>query len=221
MTYFSSDFIAFFEELSANNHKAWFDQNRKRYQETVKKPFESFINEMILRLQENEPDLQLTAREAIFRINRDIRFSKDKAPYKTHVGAGMAKGGRKSSYPGYYLELSPKRMMVGGGVYFLEKEDLQKIRSEIAYATDEFTALVEDKNFKKCFGEVKGERNKVVPAEFKETMQKQPLIANKHYYYMTTLEPSHITNGNLPDLLMDYYRVGYPLNNFFKKAIEE
>jgi uncharacterized protein (TIGR02453 family) len=219
MTYFTKDFIAFFEELSENNHKDWFDDNRKRYQETVKKPFESFVNEMILRLQENEPDMQLTAKEAIFRINRDIRFSKDKAPYKTHAGAGISKGGRKSPYPGYYLELGPKRIMVGGGIYFLDKEGLQKVRSEIAHATDEFTALVEDKDFKKRFGEVKGERNKVLPAEYKEVVQQQPLIANKHYYYMATLEPKHITNAKLPNMLMEYYQVGRPLNSFFKKAM--
>jgi uncharacterized protein (TIGR02453 family) len=219
MIYFTKDFIAFFEELSENNHKDWFDDNRKRYQETVKKPFESFVNEMILRLQENEPDMQLTAKEAIFRINRDIRFSKDKAPYKTHAGAGISKGGRKSPYLGYYLELGPKRIMVGGGIYFLDKEGLQKVRSEIAHATDEFTALVEDKDFKKRFGEVKGERNKVLPAEYKEVVQQQPLIANKHYYYMATLEPKHITNAKLPNMLMEYYQVGRPLNSFFKKAM--
>ncbi len=219
MTYFTPDFIAFFDELSENNHKGWFDENRKRYQETVKKPFESFVNEMILRLQEQEPDLQLTAKEAIFRINRDIRFSKDKAPYKTHTGAGMSKGGRKSPYPGYYLELGPKRIMVGGGIYFLDKEGLQKVRSEIAHATDEFTSLVEDNTFKKRFGEVKGERNKRLPMEFQEAAQTQPLIANKHFYYMATLEPKHITSPKLPDMLMEYYQTGHPLNAFFKRAI--
>ena len=109
--------------------------------------------------------------------------------------------------------------MVGGGIYFLDKEGLQKIRSEIAHATDEFTGLVENKDFKKRFGEVKGERNKVLPAEYKEVAQKQPLIANKHFYYMAALEPKHITNGGLPDMLMEYYQTGYPLNSFFKRAI--
>jgi len=219
MTYFTQDFIAFFEELSENNHKDWFDENRKRYQNSVKKPFESFVNEMILRLQEQEPDLQLTAKEAIFRINRDIRFSKDKTPYKTHTGAGISKGGRKSPHPGYYLELGPKRIMVGGGIYFLDKEGLQKVRSEIAHAADEFTTLVEDKTFKKRFGDVKGERNKILPAEFKETAQTQPLIANKHFYYMATLEPVHIISPKLPDMLMEYYQTGHPLNGFFKRAM--
>jgi uncharacterized protein (DUF2461 family) len=109
--------------------------------------------------------------------------------------------------------------MVGGGIYFLDKEGLQKIRSEIAHATDEFTALVENKDFKKRFGEVKGERNKVLPPEYKEVAQQQPLIANKHYYYMTTLEPKHITSPKFPDMLMEYYQAGHPLNSFFKKAM--
>ena len=95
MAYFTQDFIDFFQELSANNHREWFHANKKRYEQQVKVPFQSFVQLMIDRVQEVDRNVVLTPKDAIFRINRDIRFSADKTPYKTNVSAIISSGGKK------------------------------------------------------------------------------------------------------------------------------
>ena len=223
MKYFTQAYIDFFSELENNNQKAWFDENRKRYEKHVKEPFKAFINELIIKVQEFEPDLQVLAKDTIFRINRDIRFSKNKTPYKVHMAANLARGGRKSYLPGYYIQLSASQVMLGGGVYFSSKEknSLYKVRSEISYETEKFNQIVNAPAFKDTFGEVLGDKNKRLPSEFQDTLQEQPLIANKQFYYMKKLDPQLITDENLVTTVADYLQVGAPLNQFFKMALEE
>lgn len=126
MTFFTPDFFRFFEELSENNHRDWFDANRQRYEDEVKKPFRALVEALVLRLHDLEPNWVLDAGQCIFRINRDVRFSKDKRPYKEHVSAAFSKWGKKSAYPGYYFQINHHQLMVGGGAYFLEKSIWKK-----------------------------------------------------------------------------------------------
>ena len=217
--YFQQDFLDFFKELHENNHKQWFDENRKRYETFVKKPFKLFVEAMILEVQQFEPDLITSSKESIFRINRDIRFSKDKTPYKTHVSAAIAQGGKKSDLPGYYLQLGAEEVLIGGGAYQIEKEHLYKIRQEIAYEPEAFQKIITNKTFKNSFGEIKGAANKILPAEFKEDAQKQPLIANKQFYFMTTLPSKVIVHDDLPPILSAYFRAAKPLNDFLRRAV--
>src|SRR3990172_7685543 len=109
MRYFEPDFLDFFEELSKNNTKAWMDKNRKRYEANIKLPFIAFIDLMIEKMREVDRSLDTNAKESIFRINRDTRFSKNKNPYNTNVSANIATGGRKAvNSPGFYLHFSPE-----------------------------------------------------------------------------------------------------------------
>jgi uncharacterized protein (TIGR02453 family) len=106
MSHFSKDFLAFFEELAGDNNKDWFDANRTRYHEVVKDPWYAFVQQIIDEVRKDDPDLHLEPKQAVFRINRDIRFSKNKQPYKTHVAAVISRGGRKElTYPGLYVHL--------------------------------------------------------------------------------------------------------------------
>ena len=220
MGYFSEKFFSFFEELSLNNNKDWFHAHKKTYEDFIKKPFEQLVEELIDMIREEEPDLDIEPKDAIFRINRDIRFSKDKTPYKTHVGASIKKGGKKSpNSPGFYIHLSSDSAMVGGGVYGLETKDLYRIRKHIAQSLNEFSKVLEDKNFRKKYGSLKGEKNQRIPKEFQEALKKQPLIANKHFLYTTKLDPEIILEPDLPDQLMDYYRAGKHINDFFQTAL--
>ena len=118
MKYFSSDYLQFFKDLAPNNNKEWFDINRKRYEEVVREPFKVFITDLIDELSKDDSEIQITQKEAIFRINRDVRFAKDKTPYKMSNSAIISKGGRKDkSYPGVYIELGPEKLGVYGGVF--------------------------------------------------------------------------------------------------------
>ena len=221
MAYFRKDFIKFFKELNKNNHKEWFEANRKRYEKEVKDPFHKFIDEMIGRINADDADVRIEAKEAIFRINRDIRFSKDKTPYKTNVSAIISSGGKKDkTIPGIYLEFNAKEIRFYGGAHMVEKEQLHNIRSAIVNNPKEFTQLIEDRGFKKRFGEIHGEQNKRLPEEFVEATKIQPLIANKQFYYYAIIDIKNLTSDNLPDLLMEYYFAAKPMKNFLRNAIQ-
>jgi uncharacterized protein (TIGR02453 family) len=108
--------LDFLKDLSSNNTREWFEMNKPVYNK-VKADFENFVNEIIAEIQRFDPSLgSLQAKDCTFRIYRDVRFSHDKSPYKTNIGAFMAKGGRKSAGSGYYLHIEPGKSFVGGGI---------------------------------------------------------------------------------------------------------
>jgi uncharacterized protein (TIGR02453 family) len=206
MGHFTKDFITFFKDLANNNSKNWFDQNRKRYEISVKKPFNAFVEEMIVRIHADNPDVLITPSEAIFRINRDIRFSNDKTPYKTHMSAFISPGGKKAKdEPGFYFQLGVNGIRIYSGVYQLDKEKLNKVRSAIAINSDNFSEIINNDKFRSKYGEVLGERHKRIPPEFRDAAIKQPLIANKSFYVMADIEEMQIIAPKLSGLLMDYY----------------
>ncbi len=220
MSYFTSEYLAFFEELSRKNSKAWFDANRKRYEEHVKCPFETFVDVMIDLIKAEDPEVLITAKDAVFRINKDIRFSKEKTPYKTHMAANVSKEGRRSKeWPGFYFQFGADQLAVGGGTYVVEPPTLLKIRKAIADEVPGFQKLVKAKSFTTAYGSLQGERNKVMPPEFREAVAKEPLIANKQFYYMCNLDPSVLLKNDLPKRLLNYYKAGRDINSFLKRAM--
>lgn len=220
MSFFTPDFIAFFEELAENNHKTWFDANRKRYENSVKKPFQNFIAHLIDRVQEDDPSVQITPKDAIFRINRDIRFSKDKTPYKTNVSAIISPGGRKDkSYPGIYVELKTDEIRYYGGAHMLEKQQLSNVRNHIASHSEDFEALLNAQDFKEKFGEIRGDQQKRIPKDLKEAAEKQPLIFNKNFYYFAKLDAKYIMQDDLADVLMEYYFAAKPMMMFLREGM--
>ncbi|MGE0567016.1 MAG: DUF2461 domain-containing protein [Bacteroidia bacterium] len=222
MKHFNPAFLKFFNELSKNNSTEWFNENRKTYEKEVKKPFSDFVDEMIKRIQKHEPDVKIKASEAIMRINKDIRFSKDKTPYNTHVSANISVYGKKDkSYPGFYFQLSPKGIMIYGGAYMVENTTLQALRSHIADNLKEFVKIYSDKSFKEKYGKIQGEQNKRIPPEFQKVVVKEPLIANKQFFYSAELKPVLITSDKLPDELMKYYLAGKKINDFLKMAFKK
>ena len=221
MAHFDKNFVSFFKGLSANNSTAWFNENRKTYETSVKEPFKAFVDEMIKRIQKHQPEVNIGASDAIFRINKDIRFSKDKTPYNTHVSANISSQGRKSKEePGFYFQLSHDKISVFGGAYVVEPDTLKKIRTAIAKNTKEFAAVYNDKAFKDKFGKLQGEQNKKIPDEFKAAVEKEPLIANKQFFYTADIKGAALLKDDLADVLMEYYKAGKKMNDFLKKAMK-
>lgn len=215
MAWFTDDFNRFFKDLAKNNNKEWFDANRKRYEASVKLPFEAFVGEVIERVGKLDKTVRITAKEAVFRINRDVRFGKDKSPYKLQMAAIISSAGRKDhGIPGIYLQLGPENVGIYGGRYMPEKADLQRIREHIAANLKKFKAIQTEKAFVKHFGEIQGERNKVLPAEFKALVEKEPLIANKQFYYMAELPSRTVVDPKLVDIVMAHYKAMKPMNDF-------
>ena len=220
MTYFNTSFLAFFNDLSANNTTEWFNENRRIYEKEVKKPFSDFVEEMIKRIRQYEPEVQIKPSDAIMRINKDIRFSQDKTPYNTHVAANISKFGKKDkSYPGFYFQLSPEGIIIYGGAYMVDNTTLQNIRNYIANNLEDFSTAYNDKAFKEKFDTIQGARNKRMPPELQAIAAgKEPLIANKQFYYTASLQPGIITSDELPDKLMEYYLAGKQVNDFLRLA---
>lgn len=220
MVYFTREYQKLFQELGQNNSKAWFDANRKRYEEHVKQPFAAFVEVMIGLISADDREVAITAKDAIFRINRDIRFSKEKSPYKTHMAANVSKEGRKSKeWPGFYFQFAGDGVTVGGGAYVVEPPTLLKIRRTIIKDLAEFRKLVTASDFVRKYSSLQGERNKVLPPEFKHIVTKEPLVANKQFYFMSDLDAGVLLAKDLPDRLLSYYRAGRDVNAFLKRAM--
>ncbi|MBM3164082.1 MAG: DUF2461 domain-containing protein [Bacteroidetes bacterium] len=221
MPYFSQEYLNFFMELASNNHKEWFDRNRFRYENHVKKPFSAFTQALIDRLSENYPVFnELLAKDCIFRINRDIRFSNDKTPYKLMCSAVIAPGGKKSTaINGIYFEFSPEHLRVYGGVYEIDKEQLQELREGIAAHASDFKNLITQPEFVEFFGEIRGEKNKVLPADLKDFAIKQPLLYNKQFYFFTTFPTALLLGDQLLETLLKAYEIGKPVETFFNQFI--
>ena len=151
--------LKFLKDLKKNNTKEWFEKNRKAY-EAAKEDFASLVNTVITQFgKKDEGIATLTAKDCLFRINRDVRFSKNKAPYKSNMGASIIHGGKKSELAGYYFHFEPGgKSFVGGGRYMVEPDMMKKIRQEIDYSWQEFSKIIKNKKFASLYGDLeKGE----------------------------------------------------------------
>jgi uncharacterized protein (TIGR02453 family) len=144
--------IDFLKKLKNNNHRDWFEANRPKY-EAARQDFLQLVELLLAHLSKTDKRFEeLQAKQCIFRQNRDVRFSKDKSPYKTNFGASFSIGGKKSAMAGYYFHLDPVAgSFAGGGMWMPEAETLKKIRQEIDYDAKSFEKILNDKNFKQTY----------------------------------------------------------------------
>ena len=215
------EFFQFFKGLEKNNNKEWFDDNRKDYEKFVKVPFREFVQDTIDAIRTVEPELQQDAKDAIFRINRDIRFSKDKTPYKTHMSAHISRFGRKAiGSPGFYLQVDTKGGSLGGGCYQPDKEQLLLIRDLISHEGANLHKALKRKAFKDRYGDLQGEKNKIIPAEFKQAAISEPLLYNKQFFYWATLNKNLFTSKDAVKDILTYYKAAKPVQDFFAQVFE-
>ncbi len=222
MKYFNPNFFKFFDGLSKNNNKEWFEKNRPTYENEVKAPFRKLMEDLTAKVSKDLPELNRDVSKSIFRINRDIRFAKDKSPYKNHVAGILSRIGTKDQdYPGFYVHFGADEVMVGGGKYFVEKADLAKIRQEIYYNNKEFKKLLNDKAFKEKYKTLDGDKSKILEPAYKEFLKEQPLIANKQFWYWAKLSRKDVTGDKLDEILISYIKAGIKMNKFLLKAVTE
>ena len=220
MTYFNKAYIDYFERLDKNNNKDWFAENKKWYELAVREPFKALIEELLPGIQAIDSDILMESKDAMFRINRDLRFSVDKKPYKTHMAAGFSKGGRKSQYAGFYLQIGLHHIVIGGGLPYLEKDVLRKVRIEIGYNSDQFQHIINNPEFQSYFGFIHGESQNEVPQIFSGIYEDNPVIANKQFYYGALHDTkSWLFKNELPELILNHFRAGHNFNQFLIKAI--
>ena len=213
---FTEAYYEFFIELALNNQKTWFDVNRARYEADVKKPFLAFVTHLLEKVAAVDSRFSgLDAKSCIFRINKDIRFSKDKTPYKLHCSAAIQLGGRKEmSAGGMYLEFGPEHCAIYSGIYMPERDGLQQIRERIAGNLKGFSDVIGGSDFVKYFGEVRGEKNKRLPAELVSAAVQQPLIYNKQFYVFHALDAEDTLAADFDDYVLKVWQAAYDYNRF-------
>jgi uncharacterized protein (TIGR02453 family) len=221
MAYFSSIALRFLADLAAHNDRDWFTANRKTYERELRDPFKVFVSDLIAACAEREPAFaELEPKHCTFRINRDTRFSKDKRPYKTHVSAGIAPGGKKSGDPGLYVHFDAEKLMIGGGAYWVEKDDLYVLREHIAAQPAHFHSLLEAPDFKSKYGALLGERNVRIPKEFQAAAEQCPYILNKQFYYMAELPVKQVTSEKLLDTVMAHFDAASEVRRFLRAGLQ-
>jgi uncharacterized protein (TIGR02453 family) len=220
MKYFNPPFSKFFKDLAKNNNCEWFNENRKVYEKEVKIPFTRLVTDLADEIRKSEPGVPGKASEMMMRINRDIRFSKDKAPYNLHMSALISEGGKKDkTIPGIFIQLSPEGLTFYSGAYFLESAQLLKVRTKIASNLKGFKSAYSSKPFVEAFAEILGEKSSRIPSELKAAAEKEPLIYNKNFYFHTSRPESILTSDSLFKEIMHLHKAGFKVNEFLKQAI--
>ncbi|MCW5962294.1 MAG: DUF2461 domain-containing protein [Pyrinomonadaceae bacterium] len=214
----------FLSELEKNNDRDWFTANKKRFESEAKEPFLNFLEDLRTRLAKSEPELsKIPVKKMMFRIYRDIRFSKDKSPYKTHLTALISPEGTKNkTFPAHYLHISADECFLAGGAYFIENADvLYRVRRFVFDNSERFEKLINAGSFKENFGEMQGEKHKRIPPEFKEFHERQPLIANKQFYWSANLSPKNLQKDGAAELIVEKIQAAAEIRKFFIEALDE
>ena len=215
------EIFEFLVGLSVNNNREWFHENKAKY-DAARDAYEEYINGMIAMVHGIDPSIgHPNAKECIFRIFRDVRFSKNKEPYKNNFGAYMAHGGRKSPYAGYYLHIEPDNSFVGGGVYNPQPAVLKGIRQSIMDNVDEYRGIVEDKEFKKMFPEIWGEKLKTAPKGFDKNDPNIDLIRNKSFAVVIPISDKDVHSKNFEEKVLKIFQVMKPFNGFLNAAVKD
>lgn len=216
--------LQFLKQLKKSNNKEWFYANRKMY-EASKADFASSVQNVIEVFSKTDITLSsLTAKDCLFRINRDIRFAKDKSPYKTNMGAYINAAGKKSMTAGYYLHISPGESFVGGGMYQPDAEALKKLRQEIDYNFKEFNGIINTKKFKTFYtnglnkeGDVSLSRP---PKGYDENNPAIGFLKLKSIVAMAPLTDAQLTDKKFTSIVVKAFETLHPLVVFLNNAIE-
>lgn len=214
MSYFTKNFTQFFKDLANNNNKDWFTENKKTYQKEVREPMIAFVEDVIKEMQKVDIGYDPVPHKCLGRINRDIRFSKDKTPYNTHFYAHISKGPKESPIPGIAFRFGTDHSGIMSGYYQPSKEKLYDIRNKIANNLSEFNLLKTDKYFVKKYGTIQGDALKRIPKEWQEAYEKEELIANKQFYYVAHKKPEFVSSKNLLKEVIDHWHAARPMNDF-------
>ncbi|HEX4888278.1 MAG TPA: DUF2461 domain-containing protein [Luteibaculaceae bacterium] len=212
--------IHFFNELKANNSKTWFDANKNRYEE-IKSEFTQFMSEFLQRIQSFDDILPVEPKKTIFRIYRDVRFSKDKTPYKTHIAAVIDRGQKWQNKCGFYIHIEPGNVFVGGGAWEPNKESLKAIRQEIDYNGDELLGIVNTPEFIETFGSMGGDKLKKAPKDYDPNHTHIEFLKHKQFLISRKFSDKDAQQPDFLDQLVQTYQRSIPFFNYFDVVFRE
>ncbi|MEK6476730.1 DUF2461 domain-containing protein [Catalinimonas sp. 4WD22] len=212
--------LNFLDELAQNNNKEWMDAHRSWYEE-AKEEFKMFVTHLLGELSIVDEGLMgLTPKDCIFRINRDIRFSKNKSPYKSNFGAYMSEGGKKSDNAGYYLHIQPHgESFIGGGMYHPSSDILSKVRQEIDYNASELKKIVSKADFQEYYGTIQGDKLKKAPKGYDTDHPNIEMLKLKDYVVIHKLSDEAITDDHFKDKAIQMFKTIEPFVRYLNVAI--
>ncbi|MEP6615012.1 MAG: DUF2461 domain-containing protein [Ginsengibacter sp.] len=221
---FEKSTVVFLKKLSKNNNKAWFDTHRPLYT-SAKEDFEKFVATILDKFAGMDPDLKdLEVKNCTFRMNRDIRFSKDKTPYKINMGASFNRGGKKSVFAGYYFHLEPgEKSFAGGGLWMPMPPDLKKIRQEIDYCFEDFTTIVSGKKFKAEFNKLEDTPDVKltnIPKGYEKDNRAAEFLKLKSLLATRPVSDQALTSHSLVSDTIRSFTALVPLIKFLNRALE-
>ncbi|HVH71217.1 MAG TPA: DUF2461 domain-containing protein [Candidatus Dormibacteraeota bacterium] len=212
---FPPEALQFFRGLARNNKRDWFLPRKPLFEERVKKPMRQLVDALNLALHDFAPEYETDPDQAIFRIYRDIRFSKDKKPYKEHIAATFhRRGAMTHGQGGYYVAISHKEVAVGGGVYAPDPAQLLAIRQRIAERHDEFRRILAARPLPKLLGNLEGAQLSRVPRGFPADHPGADLLRFRYYILYKELPPSLATSPLLYKAIVERFRVMVPFLEF-------
>jgi uncharacterized protein (TIGR02453 family) len=213
--------LKFLKDLKKNNNKMWFDGHRKQY-DTVKADFLSLVEQLIQGIASfDKPIGNLEAKNCTFRINRDVRFSKNKDPYKGNLAAYFNKDGKKGIGSGYYLHIEPGKTFAAGGIWMPEPTVLAGIRQEIDYSFTEWKKIVTDKSFRKIFPDgIKGDVLTRPPKGYDENNPAIEYLKMKSFIVSSPFTDADVQNKNFVKELTKAFRAMKPMIDFLNTSLD-
>lgn len=217
-----SSTLEFLRDLKANNNKEWFDQNRKRY-DLVKTDYLSLAGELLEAMKREDPVLDmLTPKDCIFRINRDVRFSSNKSPYKTNLGIALHPGGKKSGLGAYYFHIEEGAAFAGGGLWMPEGTQLNKLRKEIHYFYPDLDRILNEPKFKKTYGNLDvdpGQKLSRPPKGYDANDPAIEFLKLKSFTALKSVPDSLLTSDQLVPTVVEYFKALKPFIHFINRGL--
>lgn len=210
----------FLRDLAANNNREWFKARKSDYDSCLREPLLALVEELGTALMEHSPGYLCDPRRSVYRIYRDIRFSKNKAPYKTHAAAVFPPLGlERHAGAGFYFHFSAEELLIGGGVYAPGSTELRSIRQQIAEDPEELREILGSAAFRKAFGDLEGEKLKRVPQGFPKDHPGADLLVHKQFLAGTTLSADEIERPMIAPLIDRHFRTISPLLAYLNRPL--
>lgn len=215
--------LPFLLSLKENNNRDWFAQHKTEYLE-IKNYLEGFADNLIEKLSVFDPEIKgVSGKKSMYRIYRDTRFSKDKTPYKTHIGIFICRDGSHGDCSGYYLHIEPNNCFMGAGVYALSPDKIKKIRQEIYFKSEEFRKIVEEKSIVENFGKLTEDFNsklKIPPRGYDKTFKDIDLLMYRNYFLETRFKNETVGSDIFLEFSLNKFRLLSPFNIFLNSALD-
>jgi uncharacterized protein (TIGR02453 family) len=218
---FPKEGIAFLKKLKRNNNRDWFGRHKHEYESLVKQPMQSLIIALQPHFRRFAPDIDADPKRSLFRIHRDVRFSKDKSPYKTHVAAHFVRRGKEKGTEGsgYYLHIEPGEVFLGAGIYMPDGEQLKKIRRAIADRPEEFLSIINAKSFRRTFGKLEGEKLQRVPRGYPTDHPMAKWLRYKQFFVWLEWPEEKSFSVSFVNAVAKVFEEAAPLEGFLNDTI--